>query len=118
MPFFSVIIPAYNRRAMLARAVESVLSQTFRDYELIVVDDGSTDGTADEMEKYRGRVRYIRQDNRGVSAARNAGIAASVSPHLEFLDSDDEWFPGKLAATWNSSPRVRESGSTRPKRPG
>ncbi|MCU0846919.1 MAG: glycosyltransferase family 2 protein [Spirochaetes bacterium] len=98
MPFFSVIIPAYNRRSMLTRAVESVLSQTFTDYELIVVDDGSTDGTGEEMEKYGGRVRYIRQDNRGVSAARNAGIAASVSPYLAFLDSDDEWFPGKLAA--------------------
>ena len=98
MPFFSVVIPAYNRAEPLRRAVESVLAQTFRDFELIVVDDGSGDDTPRLEEEYRGRLRYLRQENRGVSAARNLGIRMSSSPHIAFLDSDDLWLPGKLEA--------------------
>ncbi len=98
MPFFSIILPTYNRAGLLRRAVESVLEQTFRDFELIVVDDGSTDDTPQIMEEYRLSLRYLRQENRGVSAARNLGIAHSSSPRVAFLDSDDYWLPGKLEA--------------------
>ena len=96
MPFFSVIIPVYNRYEQVQRAIDSVLAQTFRDYELIVIDDGSTDSTGRVESLYSSRLRYIRQANMGVSAARNHGIRLSRSPHITFLDSDDEWNPGKL----------------------
>jgi glycosyltransferase involved in cell wall biosynthesis len=96
-PLVSVIIPTYNRAAFVAKAVDSVLSQTFTDYELIVVDDGSTDGTKDNLNKYGDRIIYIYQDNSGVSAARNAGITVSRGEWLAFLDSDDEWKPDYLA---------------------
>lgn len=98
MPFFSIIIPSYNRYEMTVRAVESVLSQTEPDFELILIDDGSTDMTGDLAEKYHGRLVYLRQDNRGVSAARNAGIIASSGSWITLLDSDDIWLPGKLSA--------------------
>ena len=96
MPFFSIIIPVYNRYHLVRRAIDSVLGQTFRDHEIIVVDDGSTDETPRIEEEYRGRIRYIRQGNRGVSAARNTGIDASRSARIAFLDSDDRWLPAKL----------------------
>lgn len=96
MPFFSVIIPAYNRYQLLKRAIDSVLNQTFEDFELIVVDDGSTDETPGVAIEYEGRITYIRQDNGGVSNARNRGIHLARSPYIAFLDSDDVWFPEKL----------------------
>jgi len=96
MPFFSVVIPAYNRYKQLRAALDSVLAQTFKDYEIIVVDDGSTDETPLIEETYRGKIRFIRQKNLGVSAARNAGILAGDSSHIAFLDSDDIWLPAKL----------------------
>jgi glycosyltransferase involved in cell wall biosynthesis len=97
MPKVSVIIPAYNRLPMLKEAVDSVLAQDFEDFELIVVDDGSTDGTADEMKRYGGRVRLLRHpENRGVSAARNRGILNAKGKYIAFLDSDDLWVKGKL----------------------
>lgn len=74
-----------------------MLDQTFRDFELIVVDDGSTDNTPHVLEQYRGRVRLVRRENGGVSAARNSGIASSAGELIAFLDSDDQWLPGKLA---------------------
>ena len=93
----SIIIPTYNRLPMLKEAVDSVLAQNFEDFELIVVDDGSTDGTADEMKKYGGRVRFLRHpENRGVSAARNRGIMNAKGRYIAFLDSDDLWVKGKL----------------------
>lgn len=101
MPFFSVIIPVYNRYDQVKRAIDSVLAQTFSDYELIVVDDGSTDLTPGIESLYNGRLRYIRQTNRGVSAARNSGIRHSQAAHITFLDSDDEWNPRKLASHRN-----------------
>ena len=98
MPEVSVIIPAYNQAHYLAEAIRSVLGQTEPDFELIVVDDGSTDSTA---EVARGisdhRLRYVYQENQGLSAARNAGIRQAVSPYLTFLDSDDLFLPEKLA---------------------
>lgn len=96
MPFFSVIIPSCNRRGMLLNAIDSVLSQDFNDYELIVVDDGSTDGTESVESLYSGKIRYIYQPNSGVSSARNRGILASSSPYIALLDSDDTWHRSKL----------------------
>ncbi len=97
MPKVSVIIPTYNRLPMLKEAVDSVLTQDFEDLELIVVDDGSTDGTAEEMKKYGGRVKLIEHtENRGVSAARNKGILHAKGKYIAFLDSDDLWVKGKL----------------------
>ena len=95
-PLVSVIIPTYNRAHCLGRAVDSVLGQTFTDFELIVVDDGSTDGTGELLEAYGERIRVIRQANRGVSAARNAGILSSRGEWIALLDSDDTWLPRKL----------------------
>lgn len=95
MAFFSVIIPTYNREAVLARAIESVLSQSFQNFELIVVDDGSTDGTTELLKQYP-RINYIKTTNQGVSAARNRGISMATGEWICFLDSDDEWLPKKL----------------------
>ncbi len=96
-PQVSVIIPTYNRAGCLRGAVDSVLAQEFRGFELIVVDDGSTDETPQLLREYGSSIRVLRQENRGVSAARNAGIAASRGELIAFLDSDDAWLPGKLA---------------------
>ncbi|MEO6002498.1 MAG: glycosyltransferase family A protein [Opitutus sp.] len=92
----SVIIPAYNRETTIRRAVDSVLSQTYLQIEVIVVDDGSTDSTVAALSGYDARVRVICQKNAGPSAARNAGIRASHGAIIAFLDSDDEWLPSKL----------------------
>ena len=96
-PEVSVVIPTYNRARFLVGAVQSVLEQTFADFELLVVDDGSTDGTRQVLEKFAEKIRYIYQDNSGVSAARNAGISAARGKWVAFLDSDDEWKPDYLA---------------------
>ncbi len=97
VPLVSVIIPTYNRAETVRRAVDSVLAQTFRDFELIVVDDGSTDNTPQVLEAYGRKVIPVRQERAGVSAARNRGIARSSGALLAFLDSDDAWKPEKLA---------------------
>ncbi len=96
-PFFSVVIPTFNRWPLVGEAIESVLGQTFTDYELIVVDDGSTDGTADNIVRDFPNVTLIKQDNRGVSSARNVGIHNSSADWVTFLDSDDMWEPNKLS---------------------
>lgn len=95
MSFFSVIIPTYNRGHTLARAIESVLAQTVRDYEIIVVDDGSTDDTAELLEEYRVKILRFEQ-NGGVAKARNRGVSAANGEWIAFLDSDDWWEPNKL----------------------
>jgi glycosyltransferase involved in cell wall biosynthesis len=83
----------------LPRAVSSVLDQIFTDYEIIVVDDGSVDETLNSLARFKDRIHLIRhQKNKGVSASRNSGIAASQSPFIAFLDSDDYWMPEKLEA--------------------
>ena len=92
----SVIIPTYNRWPMLGQAVESVLAQTAGGYELIVVDDGSTDETRCRLADYGSRLTVLTQRNRGVSAARNLGASRASGGYLAFLDSDDLWHPGKL----------------------
>ncbi len=95
-PAVSVIIPTYQRAALAGNAVRSVLSQSYRDKEVIVVDDGSTDNTAEVLATFGGAVRVIRQSNQGLSAARNAGIKASTGRYVAFLDDDDEWMPDRL----------------------
>ncbi|HTM10321.1 MAG TPA: glycosyltransferase [Verrucomicrobiae bacterium] len=96
-PLVSVIIPTYNRRAMLSDAIDSVIRQTYGDWELIVVDDGSTDGTADDVRaRMHASVRLIAQRRRGVAAARNLGVRSSHGNYIAFLDSDDFWLPRKL----------------------
>ena len=93
----SVVIPTHNRRKSLTRAVDSVQAQTVRDWELLIVDDGSSDGTyRDWSEPGDPRIRYLRTEHRGVSAARNLGIRESRFPWISFLDSDDTWLPKKL----------------------
>ena len=93
----SVVIPTYNRRDLLTRAVQSVLDQTFRNWELWVVDDGSEDGSKQALERFGDdRLHYVYQEHQGVSAARNTGIRLSRFPWICFLDSDDSWHPTKL----------------------
>ena len=92
----SVIIPAYNAGQCIGRAIESVLGQSYSDYEIILVDDGSTDETGEVVKRYGDKVRYIYQENAGVSAARNTGISAAKGQWIAFLDADDEWLGNKL----------------------
>ena len=94
----SVIIPAYNGDRYLGSAIESVLAQTYRDYEIIVVDDGSTDNTAQVAQQYKNDVRYLSQTNQGVAASRNFGLAAALGDYIAFLDQDDLFLPYKLAS--------------------
>ena len=99
MAAVSVVIPTFNRAQKVVRAISSVLSQTFTDVEIIVVDDGSTDGTKKEVEQFDDFVTYVaHSSNLGVSTARNTGIKVSSAPLVAFLDSDDHWLPEKLAA--------------------
>ncbi|MDY6792708.1 MAG: glycosyltransferase [Thermodesulfobacteriota bacterium] len=97
-PTVSVIIPTYNRGWILKEAIDSVLSQHFDNIELIVVDDGSTDNTMDILDAYARDIIVLRQDNRGVSAARNAGISCASGQLIAFLDSDDLWLSGKVSS--------------------
>lgn len=96
MPAVSVIIPAYNAEAFLARAIRSVEAQSFRDFEIVVVDDGSTDGTADIARGFSS-VRYVLGSHGGEAAARNRGLEEALSDLVAFVDADDEWLPEKLA---------------------
>lgn len=90
IPFFSVIIPTFNRADLLGRAIKSVINQSYHDYELIIVDDGSTDNTKVFIEQeFKGQVQYIYQENTGVCAARNHGARLATGKYLIFLDSDD-----------------------------
>ncbi|ADV81407.1 glycosyltransferase family 2 protein [Terriglobus saanensis] len=92
-----VVIPAYNAEAFLAKALDSVLAQTVRPHQILVVDDGSTDATLSVVEKYGAAVRLLTQKNAGPSVARNRGVAESQSTFIAFLDADDWWHPTKLA---------------------
>ena len=96
MPRVSAIIPTYNRKAFVREAVASVLDQTYGDYELIVVDDGSEDGTEEALQHYDEKLQFVYQANQGVSVARNHGLALAQGEFIAFLDSDDLWLPEKL----------------------
>jgi glycosyltransferase involved in cell wall biosynthesis len=106
-PRFSVIIPAYNAAATLARAIDSVLAQTTPAHEIIVVDDGSGDATAAVAARYGTRIHYLHQANAGVSAARNAGAHAASGNWLAFLDADDWYYPNRLK--WHADWIVRDA---------
>ena len=109
MPKISVIVPTYNRARFVTKAIDSVLAQTYKDYEIIVVDDGSTDNTKQVLRPYMDRIHYIYQENTGVSTARNAGIRAAKGDWVAFLDSDDEWLPERLAVAMEAvqqNPRI------------
>ncbi|MEJ2545676.1 MAG: glycosyltransferase [Calditrichaceae bacterium] len=93
---FSVIIPVFNRKKLIQRAIKSVINQTRSAQEIIVINDGSTDGTQSVLSEYKDSIKIINQSNRGVSAARNAGIRIAKNEWLTFLDSDDEWHKDKL----------------------
>ncbi len=96
-PQFSVVIPAYNREKLVGPTIESVLGQTFTDYEIIVVDDGSTDGTPEILRSYGSRIKVIRQENWGADVARDRGIKAATADYVALLDSDDLLWPHALA---------------------
>jgi glycosyltransferase involved in cell wall biosynthesis len=96
MATVSAIIPTYNHAAFLRGALESVFAQSCCPLEVVVVDDGSTDETAEVLRVYEGRIRVLRRPNRGVAAARNAGAAVASGELLAFLDADDAWLPAKL----------------------
>ncbi|HXH23909.1 MAG TPA: glycosyltransferase [Vicinamibacterales bacterium] len=91
----AVIIPCYNGSAFIAEAIESALAQTHSKLEIVVVNDGSTDGSSAVLRRYASRVRIVEQENQGVAAARNRGIETSTSPFIAFLDQDDRWRPEK-----------------------
>ena len=95
-PMVSIVVPAYNHGQWIAETLTSVLRQTFTDWEAIVVDDGSTDETAQVAAGFAPRIRYLRQENQGVSAARNRGLALGSGRYVAFLDDDDVWPPDKL----------------------
>ncbi|MXP10398.1 glycosyltransferase family 2 protein [Pseudoblastomonas halimionae] len=96
-PKMSVVMPVYNVEAYVAEAIQSVLAQTFTDFELIIVDDGGQDGSMDIVRSfYDKRIRIVTQSNRGLAGARNTGIAEARAPYIALLDSDDRWHPEKL----------------------
>jgi glycosyltransferase involved in cell wall biosynthesis len=96
-PIVSVIIPTYDRWPMVGEAIESVLAQSYRTWELIVVDDGSTDDTSNHLARYGANIRYVPRQRGGVAAARNHGVAIARGRYVAFLDSDDLWMAKKLA---------------------
>jgi glycosyltransferase involved in cell wall biosynthesis len=106
-PRVSVIVPCYNDAISVQRCLNSVCSQTLKPFEVIVVNDGSTDESAQIMHSHAGVTKYIEQDNRGAGAARNAGLAASTGDYIAFLDADDFWLEGFLerCVTWLESHR-------------
>lgn len=98
MPLVSVIMPVYNTAQYIGDAIDSVLSQDYPNKELIIIDDGSTDGTVDIIRRYQPAITLLTQKNQGSAVARNAGLDAARGDYVAFLDSDDIWLPGKLTA--------------------
>ena len=106
VPQVSVVIPTYNRGKFVVKAIDSVLRQSFPDVEILVVDDGSTDGTREALEAYGTEIKYIFQENAGVSSARNAGIRLAQGEWVAFLDSDDEWGQKYLSSQLEQTEKV------------
>lgn len=97
MPFFSIIIPLYNKENFIENTIQSVLDQTFQDFEVILINDGSTDNSEGKALQFKNpRIQYYSKKNEGVSIARNAGIEKATSQHITFLDADDYWYPDFL----------------------
>ncbi|HOW42775.1 MAG TPA: glycosyltransferase [Candidatus Omnitrophota bacterium] len=111
-PLVSVIIPTYNRAMFIVEAVKSVLNQTFKDYELIIVDDGSKDKTKEILEPYKAQIRYVYQNNKGHASARNTGIRMAVGKYIAFNDSDDILLPNTLEILVDFMQRVNDVGLT------
>jgi glycosyltransferase involved in cell wall biosynthesis len=109
-PKVSVVMPAYNAAAYIEEAIQSVLRQTFRDFEIVVIDDGSTDGTAEVVAATGAPVRLLRQANGGAASARNRGIEAARGEFVAFLDADDLWHPRMLRAQLEAFARQPEAG--------
>src|ERR1700744_1801496 len=107
----SAIVPTYNRASYVGRAIDSILEQSVQPDEIIVVDDGSTDGTSSMLRsRYGERLHIIQQVNEGVSSARRRGIQASSCDWIAFLDSDDEWLPGRLEAMTQAARQLDAEG--------
>ena len=99
-PFFSVIVPTFNRAHFLHKCLDSVIGQSYKNFEIVIVDDGSTDGTEELISSLRDkRIRYLYQENCGVAAARNKALGSASGDHIAFLDSDDWWTTDKLKKT-------------------
>ena len=109
MPTVNVIIHTYNNERFIAETVESVLNQTYKEYEIVVVDDGSVDGTRDALIPYMQKIRYHYKENGGIASAKNAGIGLSQAEFVAFLDHDDLWVPDKLQLQmehFNENPQI------------
>jgi glycosyltransferase involved in cell wall biosynthesis len=101
-PFFSVVVPVYNRESLITRCIDSIFNQDFENWELVIVDDGSTDETRNVILSYDDeRIRYIYKENGGASSARNVALDNSNGTYIAFLDSDDEYKPDHLSAILN-----------------
>ncbi|SNY51640.1 Glycosyl transferase family 2 [Arsukibacterium tuosuense] len=109
-PLVSVIMPCYNNESFVKAAVESVLLQDYPNFEVIVVDDGSTDGSFVELQRFGDRITIIQQKNLGAAAARNNGLETARGQYIAFLDSDDIWLPGKITAQVNYLEQHPETG--------
>ncbi len=112
MPKVSVIIPTHNSSNYICDAIDSVLQQCYKDYEIIVVDDGSTDNTKEALRQYGQKIKYIYQENKGVSAARNTGIKEANGKYIALLDADDTWVPNKLSRQIEILENNKEIGLT------
>ena len=109
-PLVTAVVTTYNQGPYIGAALGSVLAQTHRPLEIIVVDDGSTDDTPERVDRSRDRVVYLRQPNQGVAAARNTGVRQATGELIAFLDGDDLWEPEKLELQINAAVRHPESG--------
>jgi len=109
LPRVSIVVPAYNCGAFVSETIDSALSQTYKDFEIIVVDDGSADNTSEVVQGYGNKIKYVYQKNSGMGAARNRGVSLSQGEHLAFLDHDDLFYPTKLekqAALLEHNPKL------------
>ncbi|WP_276974283.1 glycosyltransferase family A protein, partial [Flavobacterium filum] len=110
-PFYSIIIPLYNKEKAIEKTLKSVFQQSFTDYEVLVINDGSTDKSEEKVKRFSDeRLRLISTENRGVSQARNLGISESKGKLVAFLDADDYWFPNHLQSVFQLYQNFPEAG--------